>query len=668
MKKSILKTSEIIKLIENGERFEAITEDYGLEINLQKYVPFVCTAIHNGSNIREELQDKILVDDFERWYEEDPLTADFIHSMPITLIANDSRFEYDLNRPPDECIYEKAWGKKIWKKPLSQGEKNKSLRKHKNYYKILSALISKLEQLYESCIVYDIHSYNYKRWERETPLFNIGTENIEQKHENIIQNWLAELSKIKIKNIQNQSSRNDVFYGRGYNLKYITKNFKRTLVLATEIKKVYCNELSGDIYPDILREIQLQLKKAILNNTHFFSQTLDKWKHDSHAKLLDKNIQKSLLKTDQKLYQLLKNFELLAMVNPTNTLSEKKKFFKNKYTELPKFRYQPLKTHVFDLKQKILMLPFNQISDISIKNLYESILNSYFDKIDLIHTIGTKKFYYNSLRYFGRPSPNDIQNAEYILTLPTIPDEITKKPHINPKNTIHLFKSGFKRFGFEVKVELNNKVISKVLALNSKKRLLVNPHATFTEKEVNSLIEHEIGVHMLTTMNSNLQKLKIFNLGFPVNTETQEGLAILAEYLSGNFTLDRLKRLALRVVAVNALVNGADFVECFHLLRNKYHLDKDTAFTISTRVYRGGGFTKDYLYLSGFIKIYKFWKEQNDLTPLFIGKTSLNFYSVINEMIEREMILKPKYLNTIFTEEKTFKNHDLYDYILSGLK
>jgi hypothetical protein len=73
---------------------------------------------------------------------------------------------------------------------------------------------------------------------------------------------------------------------------------------------------------------------------------------------------------------------------------------------------------------------------------------------------------------------------------------------------------------------------------------------------------------MVTTMDSNLKKLKIFNLGLPVNTLTQEGLAILGEYLSGNITLHRLKKIAYRVIIVDMMCNGADFIECFNLLRN----------------------------------------------------------------------------------------------------
>jgi|TARA_B110001450_G_C17521655_1_gene440835 uncharacterized protein (TIGR02421 family) len=125
------------------------------------------------------------------------------------------------------------------------------------------------------------------------------------------------------------------------------------------------------------------------------------------------------------------------------------------------------------------------------------------------------------------------------------------------------------------------------MVLNSKKIILINPNARFTQKDANALIEHEIGVHMVTTQNSLKQNLKLFNLGLPVNTEAQEGLAILSEYLSGNITLKRLKKLALRVVAVDMMCNGANFSESFNFLVGHHYVSVNDAYTIVIRVFRG---------------------------------------------------------------------------------
>lgn len=664
-----LEIKEILRLIEAEKHFEAMAADGSFSIKINRYLPYCCTAIHDGSNLRSELKTKINHDEYNRWFEEDPFTGDFISSMPITLIGNDSRFEYDLNRNPDDCIFDTAWGKKVWNKKLSPKERQTSIQKHHNYYKVTHALIQKLEALFGGCVVYDMHSYNFQRWDRKVPLFNIGVERIDmERFEDVVVHWREELGAIKLQDIENVSAINDVFYGRGYNLEYITKNFKNTLVLATEIKKVYCNELTGDDFPKIIKALQQSLKKAILNNANFFNQKHSNWAHQAKAKLLDKTMDASILKVDRALFGLLKGFELLAFVNPINNTQEKKRFFKNKYTEQPEFKYKPIQINPFELKQELSNLRVQDISDVSIRHLYESVINSYFDKIDLLASLDTPKFLYNSLRYFGRPSKKDIQNAHYFLHLPEVSGEPKRSPSLGVEEAMVSFKKGLERYGFQSKIEKSKRVISQVMVLNAKKTILFRPDAKFTRNQINALVEHEIGVHMVTTMNSNAQKLHLFNLGLPVNTMTQEGLAILAEYLSGNISMKRLKKLAYRVIVVDMMCSGADFIECFNFLVNDHGLDQDDAFSLVTRIFRGGGFTKDYLYLSGFVKILRFWQNDNDLEPLLVGKTSLDFYHTINEMIQREMVQKPIYKTLSFSDPKLGSNNDIYEYILGGLK
>ena len=663
-----LKINDIIKRIKRQETFDATAFDNSFRIKITKYVPYCCTAIHDGSNFREQLKKKISLDEFQRWFEEDPHTGEFITAMPITISGLDSRFEYDLNRRPEDCIYEEAWGDKVWNRPLTPTEKQTSKQKHFNFYKVVYAIVSKLEELYGSCVVYDLHSYNYQRWERDVPLFNVGTEGINQKKYNVfVDNWIEELKSIKLDGINNKTKINDVFKGRGYNLEFITKNFKNTLVLATEVKKVYCNELTGEDYPKIIRELQQKLKNAILNNAQFFSENNTNWKSKNSSQLLDKKMDPAIESVDKKLFKLLRNFELLASVNPVNTYSQKKQFIRNKFTVLPEFKYAPIKINPFELKQQLSSLRIQDISDVSIRLLYESVVNSYFDKIDLLSSLGTKKFLYNSLGYFGRPSAKDLDNANYILHLPAIPSEPKRVPFLSQEQVITCFKEGLDNYGIKSKIELSKRVISQVMVLNSKKTILINPNARFTQKDVNALIEHEIGVHMVTTQNSIEQNLKLFNLGLPVNTETQEGLAILSEYLSGNITLKRLKKLALRVVIVDMMCSGANFSDCFNFLVGHQDVSVDDAYTIVTRVFRGGGFTKDYLYLSGFEKVLKLWKSDTNLSPLLVGKTSIEFYDTIREMIQREMITKPKYITKSILNPIEQKNNSIYEYILTGL-
>jgi len=132
-----LELDEVFAKIKKQEHFECELADGSVYIKIQEYVPYICCAIHNGHNLRCDLQKLCLLSEKERWYEEDPSTKDFISSLPIIIAGNDSRYEYDLNREPKDAIYSEVWGKKVWKNDLSKEQINESLKKHNIFYQII---------------------------------------------------------------------------------------------------------------------------------------------------------------------------------------------------------------------------------------------------------------------------------------------------------------------------------------------------------------------------------------------------------------------------------------------------------------------------------------------------------------------------------------------------
>jgi N-formylglutamate amidohydrolase len=103
----------------SGELFEAELEDGSLLIRVRDHVPHLCTAVHAGHRLRKDLSDQCLLDELARQTEEDPLTDQLIDGFPVILAARDSRYEYDLNRRPEDCVYETAWDKELWSSPLT---------------------------------------------------------------------------------------------------------------------------------------------------------------------------------------------------------------------------------------------------------------------------------------------------------------------------------------------------------------------------------------------------------------------------------------------------------------------------------------------------------------------------------------------------------------------
>ncbi|MDT8402444.1 MAG: flavohemoglobin expression-modulating QEGLA motif protein [Bacteroidales bacterium] len=661
-----LSVGDIISAIQAGKTFETLSACGSFYVKIEDYVPYACFAIHNGHRLRPELKEKCLLTDHERWQEEDPHTHDMISSLPLVISAVDSRYEYDLNRNADNALYETAWGKKVWKEPLTEEQKEGSLEKHSDFYRIVHTLISTLEAKFGSVLVFDIHSFNYRRIREDAPVFNLGTELIRNaSHRKYIDHWLSRLRKFRLPNIDVTVAENDIFSGRGYLLSFITSGFSNTLVLATEIKKVYCDEVSGESYPLIIEKLAGHFKEGILNTAAFFTRHNTSMVFHKNNKLLSSQPEKDLLKVDKRLFSVARAFEILNYVNPVNIEQARKDFFKSKYKRNPSFKYKQLSINPFEFKRELYNIPVEDIHDISIRKLYQDVIDSYADKVDIIASIGTGRFLYNSLRYFGEPGVDDIDNAHYLMHCSTSAD----KPEIlnlDAGEVARYFKTEIARYGFDCRIEITRNIIAKVLILNTRKTIRIRKDAMFSGKSLHALSEHEVGVHMLTTINARLHPLNVFRLGTPLNTHTQEGLAILSEYLSGNMSIKRLQVLALRVLVIDMMLRGYDFSRSFHAIMDTGELTETQAFYITARIFRGGGFTKDYLYLNGFRDVLKYYGKNHDFINLLVGKTSIQYQNLINEMIDRKLISAPHFKTRSFI--KPVDPDPIIEYILSGLK
>jgi len=374
-----------------------------------------------------------------------------------------------------------------------------------------------------------------------------------------------------------------------------------------------------------------------------------------------------ILDIDKKLDFLVKKIELLNYINPLNIEEEKEKFFASNFFKNPEFIYPKLDFDAFGLQRELFSLEIENIEDKVIKKLYEDIIYEYSGLIECIATIGQgKKFYYNSLKSFGTPTEKDVENANFILHFDDETDIKSSLPQFDVHQAEVFFRDYSKQYDFTYEIKHGKNLSAIAMVLSNDKTLVLNEKHTFSQDDINILTNHEIGVHMVTTMNSLNNPLKIFSHGFPNNVETQEGLAVLSEYMSNSITLERLKTLAYRVIAVNSLEKGYDFRQTFKLLHSNYELSKEKAFSVTLRVHRGGGFTKDYLYLTGLKNVYKYYKKTNTINSLFTGKTSLEYINEINYLIENNYAVKSKYIASSFKENSC--DNETINFILDKLK
>ncbi|MDU8887027.1 flavohemoglobin expression-modulating QEGLA motif protein [Yeosuana sp. MJ-SS3] len=376
----------------------------------------------------------------------------------------------------------------------------------------------------------------------------------------------------------------------------------------------------------------------------------------------------SLFDIDANLNRLVKNIELLNYINPLNIESEKKQFFASKFKYNPDFHYPKLKFNGYKLHRLFYSQRLERIEEDDIRQLYEDIIYEYSGLIECIETINQgKKFYYNSLKSFGTPTEVEIENAKFILRFDDSEFDEDMLPIYNVNDARAYFEEFSKRYDFQYKIKLSTNISAAAMVLNNRQTLVLRKNHKFSKNQLKVLANHEIGVHLVTTFNALEQPLNVFSNGFPNNVETQEGLAVYSEYMSGCLTLTRLKELAYRVIAVDSLIKGYSFADTFDLLVNQYKLNKNKAFIVTLRVHRGGGFTKDHLYLSGLKKVFQFAKSGTEkLDDLLSGKVSLEYLETIRKLQNLGLAVPSKYITDSYQSNKEL-NRNL-DFILKSLK
>ena len=375
----------------------------------------------------------------------------------------------------------------------------------------------------------------------------------------------------------------------------------------------------------------------------------------------------SLFEIDKNLDRLVREIDLLNYLNPLNIEQEKKRFFASKFSDDPIFKYRKVKFEPFTLQRQLFDQKLEDITDDEIRKLYHDTIYEYSGLVQCAASVGKeKKFFYNSLRVFGTPQEKDVKNAEFILHFHKEEDAEEMVPRYNADQAQAYFQAFGEKYPFKFRIKQTNSIAAAAMALNTTKTLVIKKNWKFSDNDLKILANHEIGVNMLTTFNGLNQPLTIFSHGFANNNLTQTGLAAFSEYMSDSLTLKRMKELAYRVLAADSLIKGYSFSDTFDLLYSQYKLNKETAWSITLRAHRGGGFTKDYQYLSGLKKVYDHFRSGKKMGTLLTGKVSIEDVDLIQKLQEKGLAEKNKFYTHSFHENKN--TNDKLEFLLSNLK
>ncbi len=284
----------------------------------------------------------------------------------------------------------------------------------------------------------------------------------------------------------------------------------------------------------------------------------------------------------------------------------------------------------------------------------------------LLDALGTADVTEHSIRLFGKPGDMlpgaDLHNIDAARHFISLADELSHELAsqeadycLSAEVLRTELQDAMDRFfvHHKVKVEIDPTLIAKAAA--GPTRIRLRSATAFSEYDRHQLLEHEAFVHSLTALNGREQThLPSLALNSPRITATQEGLATFAELITGSIDIGRMKRISMRIIAIDMALKGADFLDVFRYFLEAGQTETD-CFTSAMRVFRGvpvsGGsaFTKDTVYLHGLLSVHTFfrWALKSQRLKLcrilFAGKMTLHDVIALEPYFDSGWLLPPLY-------------------------
>lgn len=421
------------------------------------------------------------------------------------------------------------------------------------------------------------------------------------------------------------------------------------------IPPVYRDE-AGDPsqqFPQVLRHLRRGLGLALRRAFFEFARTATTHRPPHYHELGRRAVVKSVWDVDRRLSEVSEQFLYLLNVTPVNTHSAWQEFESSGFDKTPEFHYLPLEFEPSLLKRDLYRIPIERVEDPALADIFQERQAELDRQITLLADRNTPRFLLGSRQLYGSIEPQVIELATRVLEEeppspcnPRTEPDWVEAPEFAALAGREIAAYHRRAPDFDPDVEVTSKVAGVMV---SRGRLLIGDQLRVSRRRVDALLQHEIGIHLVTYYNGFVQPLRQLRYGLAGYEQLQEGLAVLAEFLVGGLTYERVRQLAGRVVAVRSVEAGASFLESFRLLTEKYGFVPRAAFNVVTRVHRGGGFTKDAIYLRGVDQVLKLLQQGVDLDLMLAGKMAASHIGVIHELQLRGVLsglaLRPLFLD-----------------------
>lgn len=426
--------------------------------------------------------------------------------------------------------------------------------------------------------------------------------------------------------------------------------------LGLEINPVYRDPQTGETFTFAHRAFRQRLNRALKRSFYVFAHRYTSHRPAHYHELGPRLVTRAVRRVDAALARISDGFDLLLHVTPVNSEAAWQEFRQHRYEREVEFLYRPRTIDPDLMKRQLYAIRLEDIEDPTLAEILAAKRNELDRQITLVADRNTPRFLLGSRQLFGDVEPELLALAREILAHSRAAPGTTS-------GTGMLDATSFaRRAGEELawyrqqdpslatRVEVRDDIAGIMV---SQGNFLIGSAASVAADRVEAALAHEIGTHALTFHNGRQQPFAELHCGMAGYEPLQEGLAVLAEYLVGQLDGGRLRQLAGRVLAVSMISDGAGFIDTFRVLHREEGFAPRAAFLMTMRTFRGGGYTKDAVYLRGLMKLLELLARGQELESLYVGKLSLEYLSLIEELRWRRILVPPVLLPRLFGEPAT---------------
>ena len=423
--------------------------------------------------------------------------------------------------------------------------------------------------------------------------------------------------------------------------------------LGLEVRPVYRDGETRKLYPAVLRTLRRGMSRALKQAFFSFTEAHTNIRARHFHSLGPRALLKPVWDVDRRLAEIDESFDLLWQATPINTEVAWREFRRRGFDQPPVFHYRPAAVEPALIKRRLFDIPLERVEDPTLAHLFREKQDELDRKITMLADIGSPRFLAGSMQVYGTVQDELLSVAQELLRRLTPASRKEKESTRvgaqqfarQATGEIEFYREQYPEFTSEAVIR--DDMYSGLMV--SQGKLLIGRRTTLTAGRVDPLLHHEVGTHLLTYFNGQAQPFRLLEAGLAGYDGLQEGLAVLSEYLVGGLSRARMRLLAARVVAVKMLLDGATFAETYQVLQHTYAFTPRLAYTITMRVFRGGGLTKDLVYLRGLMEILTHLGSGGKLQPLLIGKIAAEHLPLMNELRHRHVLrdppLRPRYLD-----------------------